>query len=45
MTDRIEMKQPRKYTCFTCKKSFTTKYAKPKCMSCGKTLKGTRKTD
>lgn len=38
-----KMKQARKYTCYTCKKSFTTQNAKPKCMKCGKALKGTTK--
>lgn len=37
-----EMKQSRKYTCFDCNKSFVTKKPKPKCMKCGKALKGTR---
>lgn len=37
------MKQPRKYTCFDCNRSFTTKFSSPKCQGCKKTLKGTRK--
>lgn len=36
-------RKARYYTCFTCRKSFTTSTPAPKCQGCGKVLKGTLK--